>query len=122
MNDLQKRFALFLLGCIPARILLTYLATYPALLQYVGYVALAIGIGFLYFYLTGSRQTGPEVFGNRIWWNNLRPVHGSLYLLFSYLAIVEQSSKAWIVLAVDTLFGLISFLVFHRKWICFGSR
>ena len=25
------------------------------------------------------RKTGLEVFGDKIWWNNLRPIHGILY-------------------------------------------
>ena len=29
------------------------------------------------------RKTGKEVFGSKIWWNDLRPVHASLYILFA---------------------------------------
>ena len=114
MNTIQKRFLLFLIGCIGTRSLFVYVAknvdtTY---LRYIGYLALLPAIGFFYIFFTGSRQTGAEVFGSKIWWNDLRPIHGSLYLLFAYNAIMGNKS-AWIYLLVDVIFGLISFLTFH---------
>jgi len=84
----------------------------PTYLQYMGYVALLPAIGFFYIFLTGSRKTGAEVFGGTIWWNDLRPVHGLLYLLFAYNAITGNSF-AWVYLLIDVLIGLTSFLVFH---------
>ena len=114
MNTIQKRFLLFLIGCIGTRSMFVYIAknvdtTY---LRYIGYLALLPAIGFFYIFFTGSRQTGSEVFGSKIWWNNLRPIHGLLYLLFAYNAIMGNKS-AWIYLLVDVIFGLISFLTFH---------
>ena len=78
----------------------------------MGYLLLLPAIGFIYIYLTNSRQTGAEVFGDKIWWNNLRPIHALLYLLFSYNAI-QGNKNAWIYLLIDVLFGLISFLIYH---------
>jgi hypothetical protein len=114
MNTIQKRFLLFLIGCIGTRSLFVYLAKIAntTYLRYLGYLALLPAIGFFYIYFTGSRQTGAEVFGSKIWWNDLRPVHGLLYFLFAYNAIIGNKS-AWIYLLVDVIFGLISFLVFH---------
>ena len=66
----------------------------------------------MYLYITGSRKTGPEVFGDKIWWNDLRPVHSILYFLFAYNAIIGNK-QAWIYLLVDVLFGLTSFLTHH---------
>ena len=114
MNTIQKRFLLFLIGCIGTRSMFVYIAknvdtTY---LRYIGYLALLPAIGFFYIFFTGSRQTGAEVFGSKIWWNDLRPIHGLLYLLFAYNAIMGNKS-AWIYLLVDVIFGLISFLTFH---------
>ena len=80
--------------------------------MYMGYLALLPAIGFFYLFLTGTRKTGAEVFGDKIWWNDLRPVHGLLYSLFAYNAILGNSS-AWIYLLVDVIIGLVSFLVFH---------
>ena len=78
----------------------------------MGYLALLPAIGFFYLFLTGSRKTGAEVFGDKIWWNNLRPVHGLMYFLFAYNAITGNSF-AWVYLLVDVIIGLVSFLVFH---------
>jgi hypothetical protein len=114
MNTIQKRFLLFLIGCIGTRSMFVYIAknvdiTY---LRYIGYLALLPAIGFFYIFFTGSRQTGAEVFGSKIWWNNLRPLHGILYLLFAYNAIMGNKN-AWIYLLIDVIFGLLSFLTFH---------
>ena len=83
-------------------------------LMYLGYGALVISIGFFTIWFTGIRKTGAEVFGERIWWNHLRPVHGALYGLFAWFAI-QGRSDAWLILLVDTLIGLASFLAHHRK-------
>jgi hypothetical protein len=114
MNNIQKRFLLFLFGCIGTRSLLVYIAktTNKTLLMFLGYLALLPAIGFFYLYFSGSRKTGTEVFGDKIWWNNLRPVHGLFYTLFAYNAI-NGNLNAWIYLLVDVIFGLTSFLIFH---------
>lgn len=114
MNILEKRFALFLFGCIGSRLLLAYIAKNIGIkfLKYLGYLLLLPAFGFFYIYLTGIRKTGPEVFGDKIWWNDLRPIHGILYLLFSYNAI-NGNEYAWIFLFIDVLFGLTSFLTYH---------
>ena len=116
MNDMQKRFLLFLIGCIGVRSILVLLAknTSVYVLKILGYLALLPAIGFIYIYLTGSRQTGAEVFGEKIWWNNLRPIHAILYLLFAYNAINGVKS-AYQYLLIDVVIGLISFLVYHYK-------
>jgi len=114
MNHLQQRFLLFLIGCVGIRSLLVIIAKYinTKYLKYLGYLALVPAIGFIYIYLTGTRKTGAEVFGEKIWWNNLRPIHSILYFLFAYNAIIGNK-QSWIYLLVDVLFGLISFLIHH---------
>ena len=114
MNNIQKRFLLFLIGCIGTRTLFVYLAknANKTYLQYMGYLSLLPAIGFMYLFLTGSRKTGQEVFGDKIWWNNLRPVHGFMYLLFAYNAI-KGNPFSWVYLLVDLNIGLVSFLIFH---------
>ena len=116
MNDIQKRFLLFLIGCIGTRTLFVLIAKNagPKYLPLLGYLALLPAIGFIYIYLTGSRKTGGEVFGEKIWWNDLRPIHSLIYFLFAYNAIIGNN-KAWIYLLVDVIFGLSSFLIFHFK-------
>jgi len=114
MNTIQKRFLLFLIGCIGLRSLFVYLAknANKTYLRYMGYLSLLPAIGFIYLFLSGTRQTGKEVFGDKIWWNNLRPIHGIIYLLFAYNAITGNLF-AWIYLLIDVIIGLISFLSFH---------
>jgi len=114
MNTLYKRYILFLIGCIGSRLILVYIAKNIStnLLKYLGYFLLIPALGFTYIYLTDSRKTGKEVFGNKIWWNKLRPIHALLYFIFSYNAIIGNKC-AWIYLFIDVLFGLISFLTYH---------
>ncbi len=114
MNDMQKRFLLFLIGCIGVRSIFVLIAKNASAyyLPFLGYLALLPAIGFIYIYLTGSRQVGAEVFGEKIWWNNLRPIHASLYLLFAYNAI-NGNKMAYQYLLYDVIFGLVSFLVNH---------
>jgi hypothetical protein len=114
MNTIQKRFLMFLIGCIGTRSLFVYLAKNASekYLVYMGYLALLPAIGFLYIYFSGARKTGAEVFGENIWWNNLRPLHSALYFTFSYNAIIGNPN-AWIYLLIDVIIGLISFLVYH---------
>jgi hypothetical protein len=116
MNDIQKRFLLFIIGCIGTRSLFVLIAKNagPKYLPLLGYLALLPAIGFMYIYLTGSRQTGAEVFGGKIWWNDLRPLHSLLYFLFAYNAIIGNN-KAWMYLLVDVIIGLVSFFIFHFK-------
>jgi hypothetical protein len=105
---------MFLIGCIGARSLLVIIAKNVDTknLNYIGYVALLPAIGFMYIYLTGSRKTGAETLGDRIWWNDLRPIHSILYFLFAYNAIIGNK-QSWIYLLVDVIFGLIHFLMHH---------
>ena len=114
MNTIQERFVLFLFACIGTRSFFVYLAknANSTYLKYMGYLSILPAIGFFYLFLSGSRKTGAEVFGNKIWWNNLRPIHGLMYFLFAYNAI-NGDAFAWIYLLIDIIIGLVSFLYFH---------
>jgi hypothetical protein len=112
MNTIQKRFLLFLIGCIGTRSLFVYLAknANKTYLQYMGYLSLLPAIGFFYIFLTGSRKTGQEVFGDKIWWNNLRPIHGVMYFLFAYNAI-KGNPFSWVYLLADVIIGLFKIII-----------
>ena len=116
MNNLLKRFLLFLIGCMGLRFLFVIIAKNISIqyLPILGYLALLPAIGFMYIFITGSRQTGPEVFGEKIWWNNLRPLHALLYSLFAYNAIIRNKG-AWVYLLIDVLIGLSSFLIQWKR-------
>lgn len=116
MNNIQKRFLLFLVGCIGIRSLFVIVAKNSPVnyLKYLGFLALLPAIGFVYIFFTGARQTGAEVFGEKIWWNNLRPIHALLYFLFAYNAIMGNTG-AWVYLLIDVILGLLGFTIFHYK-------
>lgn len=114
MNTIQKRFLLFLFGCIGTRLAFTLLAKNVSLtvLPYLGYIALIPIIGWAYIIFISSRDTGAEVFGEQIWWKSLRPIHIILWLTFAIMAL-NKNGNAWLILLGDTIFGLISFLIHH---------
>ena len=104
-----QRLLTFLIGCIGTRSLLTYVAyRYTRYLPYMGYIALIPAVGFAVIFAGGFRKTGVEVAGEKIWWNDLRPVHSALFGLFAISAI-QQNVHAWMFLLIDTLLGLASF-------------
>jgi hypothetical protein len=114
MNNIQKRFLLFLIGCIGTRLFFVYLAKTISnkYLNLLGYLALIPAIGFMYIYLTNSRKSGAEVFGDKIWWNDLRPLHAILYTMFA-LSAINGIKQSWIFLLIDVIIGLIAFLTYH---------
>lgn len=122
ISKLQARFFLFIFGCIGSRSLFTLASYYsPAwILQILGFIALIPVIGWFYIIFIGSRDTGLEVFGDKIWWKNLRPIHMILWGFFSFLAI-NGNRSAWIVLLVDTVIGLTAFLCYHGMSGHFGK-
>lgn len=114
MNNLTKRYLLFLCLCIPTRALFAYLAKVKIKwLKIMSIPVIIIALSWIYLFLSGKRKVGAETFGEKIWWNKLRPVHAVFYLTFAILALMGNHN-AWIILAVDVLFGLISFLLYHN--------
>jgi hypothetical protein len=83
---------------------------FPEFLRTLGFIALIPAIGFMYIYANGLRKTGPEVFGGRIWWNDLRPVHSLLWFTFAYMAIHNMHDHAWKVLLFDVTLGFTAWL------------
>ena len=114
MNNLQKRFLLFIFGCLGTRLGIAILADKinKQYLPIMGGLALIPAIGFLYLYFFGTRTTGAEVFGGKIWWNDLRLIHGLIYVAFAVYAFQKKRFAAQ-VLYFDVMLGLISFLVYH---------
>tara|TARA_B100000989_G_scaffold190110_1_gene143196 strand:+ start:227 stop:607 length:381 start_codon:yes stop_codon:yes gene_type:complete len=112
MNKLQKRFTLFLLGCIPVRFLFVYVAKNIPInyLPLTAPITLIMGLGFFYTFFSG-KKTG-STFNQIAWWNNLRPIHGLLYILYSYYAY-KKNSDAYKILLFDVIFGLLSFFIYH---------
>jgi hypothetical protein len=114
MSIMEKRILLFLFGCIGTRSLIAFLAKIinPQYLPIMGVIALLPAIGFSYLFITGGRNTGPEVFGEKIWWNVLRPVHALLYFAFAFAAI-SKKNWSWLILLLDVIIGLMAFVLYH---------
>ena len=116
MNALQRRFLLFLGGCIPVRLAFVLLAKMCPIdyLPYMGFIGLVIAVGFIYLYFTGKRTTGLETQGAPIWWGRFRIIHGLLYLFFAIYAI-NKIKTAYQFLLADVLIGLSLFLWHHYR-------
>lgn len=114
MDNNTKRLLLFMFGCILVRSGLVVAARFlpQSYLKYMGILALIPAIGFLVIFSFNLRKTGAETFGEKIWWNNLRPIHAILYLIFSYMAI-NGLDNAYVPLLIDVLLGFFSFLVYR---------
>lgn len=102
---MDKRTALFLFGCMGSRLGLVWVAkNHPELLPVMGILALGISIGFMYIWANGLRKTGIEMFGEKIWWNDMRPVHSILWALFAFMALTGNE-HAWKILLLDVTIG-----------------
>jgi hypothetical protein len=100
----------FIFGCIPLRFLLAFLVYIISIdkLPYIGILLFAIGLSFVYLYLTDSRLDAPEA-GGKTWWNAIRPIHGMLYITAAIYAF-KQNRYAYVFLVFDVLFGLGAYL------------
>jgi Na+/phosphate symporter len=124
-NISTARILTFLLGCILLRIILATLAYYFESNQYrtplilMGLGALIIGISFFLIYLdiAGATTANKQLQGwmdqdSKVWWNDLRPLHGALYILFALLAFLDIK-YAYVVLYLDVTIGLTAWILHH---------
>ena len=114
MNTLNKRFVYFLGLCIPARIILALIAKYLPLkyLQLMGLFTFIAGCWFIFAYIVKPYSYSKVITSTKVWWRDIRLIHGITYLLFSYLAI-NRNKKAWIVLLIDAIIGFLAFFTHH---------
>ena len=99
----------FLIGCIGSRLLLVIFSKYIKYSKILNIITFLIGLSFLILYTFDLRKTGFEATNNIIWWNDIRPIHGTLYILFS-IYYLKKKKYAWIILLIDVIFGLIIYL------------
>ena len=116
MEDIYKRYIMFLLLCIPTRAYIAYKAknTSKENLKIMGYIAIIVSLSMLWIFLTDSRQTGIETQGTKIWWNELRPVFSIVYMLFG-ISAVDGKDYAYKFLIADVILGFIAFINNHIK-------
>lgn len=103
---------IFLLGCIGTRLLLSVYSKYSKYSKLLNLTTFIIGLSFIFLYIFDLRKTGFEATNNIIWWNEIRPIHGSLYLLFS-IYYYKNNNQSWLFLLIDTLIGLFYYI--HKK-------
>ena len=103
---------LFLFGCIPTRILLALTPFY--LNKYLIIIfLLVVAISYLLIFKFHLRETGPEVFGHKIWWNNLRPIHALIYLIASYFIYNNKQNIGSKFLFLDVYIGLVAHIIYN---------
>jgi len=111
--DEKQRIAMFLIGCVGTRLGLAYMAL-VAPTEILSLILGIIGTGFAVIWIMGWRKTGSETGGQPIWWNHLRPLHALAYLTSAVLLWFVCSRVAAIIIVLDLIVGLTSFL-FHHK-------
>ena len=111
MDVLKKTLLLFVLVCVPLRILFVVVAKMVSIehLFYLGILGLVIAFGFLFLHFyTDYRPEG--AFGQKKWWNRL--VHGLFYLAFAVSAMMGNRN-AYLFLLTDVVYGVIAFVWYH---------
>ena len=97
----------YFLICILVRCTFIYMAyislSYDNLNLLFSGLSLVIGISFFFQYITKYRKKG--AFGQSIWWDAFRPLHGILFLIASYL-IYNRNLYFVSVLILDTMVGI----------------
>ena len=109
----ENRIFYFLTGCIPLRLGIVILAYFlpKEYLQYLSLIFLILSFSFLYLFFFNKRMNAPEA-GGKTWWNQLRLLHGLLYMSGSIYGF-RKSNYIWIPLLIDVLLGLMAFLHKH---------
>ncbi|MBI96702.1 hypothetical protein CL656_06125 [bacterium] len=103
----MKNISLLFLLCILIRLLLIYLSLLSYETKYnilFSILYLFFGLGELYQYISKHRKIGG--FGQKIWWDYLRPIHGIIFLISSFLIYNKNNSVKYL-LIFDTLIGII---------------
>ena len=109
----KKRMILFITLCITVRGLIVVLAKNGShtALNMLAIFAVVVSLGFMYQYLYNPKKKG--AFGGEPWWNNLRPIHSLLYMLFAILVFSHKGDIAWVVLLIDVLLGISAFTLHY---------
>jgi len=119
MQQQCKRTSLFLLGCMGVRLSIAFAAwkwqtTSSPNLQYLIYAALLLTAGWMIIWGFRLRSTGMEAADadqkeGEIWWDDSRPIHAVLYLMFA-IAACNNVPYAWSFLLLDAIFGLVQWI------------
>tara|TARA_Y100000591_G_C21316785_1_gene443587 strand:- start:200 stop:550 length:351 start_codon:yes stop_codon:yes gene_type:complete len=107
---MNKKILYFIFLCFPARLLLATIAKIlkPKYLPIMSIFTIFISISFLINFIK-YKKDDKGFFGSYVWWNNYRLIHSFTYAIFSIQALMNYN-KAWIVLLIDAILGLIFFI------------
>ena len=97
--------------CILIRFLISFLTKKFQNNKIIPILTFIQSLSFFYLFLFDLRLNAPEANGVT-WWNIYRPIHGALFLLFTFYYIKEYKS-AWKILFFDTILGIIFFMSHH---------
>lgn len=116
----KYRILLFIFLCFPVRILIAFFAKILqnnsiknkylqiSTIKYIfSLFTLIIGISFINNWFINKQVSG---FGGKVWWQNLRLIHGINFILYSILSIMNIKN-AYKLLFMDVLMGLLSFIL-----------
>jgi len=105
MTSIANRKRLFIFGCLPIRLFLIYIAKKASItqLRLLSIPAFLISIVFIY----QQKKGGNGYFGGPVWWHH--SIHALLWMIFAVLAF-RKIQSAYIVLVVDLIVGVISFI------------
>jgi hypothetical protein len=69
-------------------------------------------VGFTYLYITKKRKRG--AFGQKIWWDFLRPIH-ALLLFISGVMLTLKLKETYLLLLADALIGPVVILFYDKQ-------
>lgn len=99
--------------CIMIRLSLAYgvYIVYKLPIRYVFIVFyLLLSIGELYQNRVKTRKIG--AFNNKVWWDNLRPIHALLFLCTS-IGLFYKYKYSYMFLLLDTFIGIVGYITNH---------
>ena len=113
MLSVEKRKILFLLACMPIRIIIAVIPLYidKSLIPLYGGLLSLLMIGFFYLYFNKLRMHAAES-GGETWRSVFRVLDAVLYLCATIYAF-QGKRIAWVPLAIDLVIGLVLFLNNH---------
>ena len=94
--------------CILVRFIISFLTKNFQNNKIIPLLTFIQSLSFFYLFLFDLRLNAPEANGIT-WWNIYRPIHGALFLLFTFYYL----KFAWKFLFFDTIFGIIFFMFHH---------
>ncbi len=97
--------------CVLVRFLFAYFTKIIKNNKIISFVTFLLSLSFFYLFLFDLRLNAPEANGIT-WWNIVRPIHGSLFLLFT-IYYLKKYEFAYNFLLLDTILGIIFFMFHH---------